>query len=142
MSDEDATRMLETFRHVELVWRVADVSTTSRACQTHGVWRMTHAKSSKLVTRMSQASGVSTMMLRGNSREFRLNSISGSQRVEYVVAVLSSCCRIWSTASNLPCSPSTMVGSRHSAVTGKLPCLLTVVKTFLRPHDAVLVIRR
>jgi len=35
LSDEDATRMLATFRpsqHVKMVWRVADMSATSRVC--------------------------------------------------------------------------------------------------------------
>jgi len=35
----DATRMLATFRlsrHVKMVWRVADMSATSRACRARG----------------------------------------------------------------------------------------------------------
>jgi len=42
--NEDATRMLATFRpsrHVKMVWRVADMSATSRACRARGLWRTT-----------------------------------------------------------------------------------------------------
>jgi len=44
MSNKDAARMLATFRPsqlVKMVWPVADMSATSPACQTRGIWRQT-----------------------------------------------------------------------------------------------------
>jgi len=46
VSDEDATRMLATFRpsrHVQMILCVADMSSTIRACRARGIWRMTPA---------------------------------------------------------------------------------------------------
>jgi len=41
---EDVARMLETFkpsRDVNMVWLVANISATRRACPAHGIWRTT-----------------------------------------------------------------------------------------------------
>ena len=54
VSDEDATRMLATFRpsqHVKMAWRVADISATSRACRAYGIWRTTDKRAALPDTR-------------------------------------------------------------------------------------------
>ena len=42
-----------------MIWRVADMSATSRACRSRGIWNMTRA------TSMSLMLGVSARMLQG-----------------------------------------------------------------------------
>ena len=38
---EDASDFIRPSRHVKMVWRVADMSVTSRACRIRGIWRTT-----------------------------------------------------------------------------------------------------
>jgi len=87
MSDDDATRMLATFkisRHVRMVWRVADMSATSHGCRARGISRTTRQTNKRAalrdtrdivvtcyedVTRMSRVRQNATRMLRENCKQ-------------------------------------------------------------------------
>jgi len=96
VSDEGAKRMLANFKpsqHVKMVWRVADVSATSRTCRTRGILRTTRQRGKREalpdkrdihVSRYKDVVSVSTRMLQGCYEEtapveFRLNSANPVQ---------------------------------------------------------------